>query len=361
MRGFGLLACGQLDRYVVRLFAGAFLGTMLAMMALMIVISLAVDFDEHWGEEATLLLLGHFYLLDVPFQFLRMAPLITTLAALLTLARLMRRNEWVAAVAAGIRPLRLLLPFFACGLGVIGLALALDQVFLESIARHRAAVEERLSGKKLEEMSDLLVRDRSGRAIQVKKTWIPGTDGAGARLEDLESTFLDDVTWRYVRADRATWGEDGWTFEGARLRDLRENTLEWIPVELGSYLDFTPTDLALAWKAREHPLELTSREVSELIRRDPDNPKLRTLELCGLAYQIANVVLLLSGLPLLLQFGARGAWRGVLVGLLQGLLYFVLESIFRSFGMEGQIGPFFAAWTPTVLFASAGIVLSATA
>jgi lipopolysaccharide export LptBFGC system permease protein LptF len=69
-----------------------------------------------------------------------------------------------------------------------------------------------------------------------------------------------------------------------------------------------------------------------------------------------HLVLLLIGLPFVLNFERRSSLEGVAVGLLLCALFFVADFLFQDLGQRGVLSPWLAGTAPVVLFGALGLV-----
>ena len=147
--------------------------------------------------------------------------------------------------------------------------------------------------------------------------------------------------------------------EGQRIEDDGRNRNP-VQADLEDDLRFTPEDVELAWKAREHPLDLSTGELGALLARDPTNLQLRTLRQYGLTFPLAGLVLLLVGLPFVVTHERGKAGERIARGFLLCVAYFLADTVARNLGLQGLVGPVFSGWLPLVLFGSLGAVLTAS-
>ncbi|AZR74912.1 permease [Anoxybacter fermentans] len=75
-----------------------------------------------------------------------------------------------------------------------------------------------------------------------------------------------------------------------------------------------------------------------------------------LALPFASLIFVLVGVPLSLR-NRKGWGMGVVFTLVVVFAYYVIQSLFRSFGSNGLLPPFWAAWLPNIIFAVLGIIL----
>jgi lipopolysaccharide export system permease protein len=352
---------GRLDRYVGGLFLASYATALLLVVGLVLIMDLAANLDyfEPWEDgtrvQGTLLL--RYYALNVPFLFLQVAPFVTVVAGLFTLVRLQKKNELVAALSAGVSAHRLLLPVFCGGLLAAGAMFALREAATASLGEKRDALHDVLENERYERVLEKLwIRDRAGNVVRLGEFW-----PAKAEIRDLEAHVNEDGTWITVRADRAVWrerpdGRHGWQLENGLREDVRDlqvrSVIEWLEV-----VEFTPQDVLVAQKGREREMELSFSETLELAARDPDDMRYQTLLQYHLTFPLANLVLLLVALPFLMGRERGHGAEGLVAGCLMCVLYFCIDFVTRSLGMDGTLSPLMASWLPVLLFGSLGAAL----
>ena len=123
---------------------------------------------------------------------------------------------------------------------------------------------------------------------------------------------------------------------------------------------FTPELARTFRRARDNPLELSYAEARELGARDPDNVVYQTLTQYHLTFPLANLVLLVVGLPLLLRHERGAGAEGLARGLLLCLFFFAADFVCRNLGVQGALDPLLASWLPVLFFGSLGVVLYAS-
>ncbi len=129
-----------LDRYLLRHFLVSYLVCLASFLALYVVIDLFTKLDEFAeaggsGDVAGWLQnVGVYYLYRLPWFFQRLSAVLSLIAGMFTLAWLERQNELLPVFAAGIAARRLLLPLLLAVLGVIGIALANQELIVPKCA-----------------------------------------------------------------------------------------------------------------------------------------------------------------------------------------------------------------------------------
>src|SRR3954470_18379258 len=94
---------------------------MFVVVGLYFVIEFTTNIDEYLepmkdhSPKPTVLIV-RYYLLDIPFLFLQVGPFVTLVASLFTVSKMLKHNEVVASLGAGVSAHRLLAPIVVLGL-----------------------------------------------------------------------------------------------------------------------------------------------------------------------------------------------------------------------------------------------------
>lgn len=365
MKRRGLKIGGRLDRYVAALFVSSYATAFFLVVGLFLILDMASNLDEYvetWkdGSHASTLLILRYYLLSIPFLFLQVAPFVTLVAGLFTTVKLLRYNEVIASLSAGVSSRRLLAPVFVggalCGLGMF----ELRELLGSSLARQRDAVKYVLDEKTFDVVyEELWLRDLNGSVVHLKE-FRPGTESRPPEVRGLQATLRSVARWSSTQAARATYetrnGRLGWWLEGGTRQEVRgEHRKE--PIDLLEGFDFDPELAVTFYRARRNPMDLTFSEARELAKRDPDSVVYATLLQYDITFPLANVVLLLAGLPILMRSRRGKAIEGMAAGCTLCIFYFAADFVLTNLGLQGGLDPYLAAWLPPLFFGSVGLVL----
>lgn len=358
---------GHIDRYVGSLFVASYATALLLVVGLAFIMDLANDleFFETWedGSRAPASAIVRYYLLSLPFVYLQVAPFVTVTAGLFTATRLVKNDEVVAALNAGVSAQRV---FLMAVLGSFVAAFAmffLREACTEAFSYRRDALHDMLDEHRNERVIEELWLREGFSAIRLGE-FRPSTGGPEpfAEIRDLLVLQREGQVYTEQVASRAVWvsGQEGpfWLLEDGELR--REQPGHEPFARRISEIEgvaFTPQDALLSWRGRENPMELSFSETLALVTHDPDNVQLQTLLQYHLTFPLANVVLLLVALPFLLTHRRGAGGEGLTAGILLCVFYFCTDFTTRSLGMEGACSPMVAAWLPILLFGSLGAAL----
>ncbi len=361
MRIAGLQLGGKIDSYVFTLFVGAYATSLLLVVGLAVIIDVAsnLDYFAPWadGTSAPTRWIARYYALNTPFLFLQVAPFVTVSAALFTVVKLLRHNELVACLNAGVSARRVTAPLFLGGalaaLGMIALRESATERLGPERDRLRHLLDTHSPGWRLD---DVWLSDLAGNVIGADR-FHPDL----GEVEGLEASGWRGPTLVSVSARRARWVEEagrrGWALEGGLLREETGDSSRRSSVEWFDAFDFSPRELLLAAKGEDRALELSLAELEQLAARDPDNLQYQTLFHYHVTFPLANLVLLLITLPFLFGKERGKSVEGLARAALMCVLYFAADFIARSLGMEGSLSPLWASWVVVLVFGSLGAVL----
>jgi len=361
----GLRLGGILDRYIGGLFVAAYATALLLVIGLQLVIYLASNLDqfEPWPDGTTPATLDviRFYLLNTPYLYLQVAPYVTAIAGLFTVSRMIRNNETVAALAAGVSAQRLLLSILFGGATATVAMIGLREWAAVAVGPRRDALLDMLEEQRREPVYESTwFNDRVGDTVHIRE-FRPATGSppvSELRGLDILGRRGDVVIQQTAR--RGIWasGRTGprWVVEEGFWQEVDDQKTRRPIGELQD-LAFTPRDILTAIKGRDKPLELSFAEIDTLLRAEPNDTGYQTLLQYSITFPIANLLLLLVSLPLLLGRERGHQLEGIVGGFLMCVLYFAVDFVCRALGMEGTLSPLVSSWLPVLLFGSFGIAL----
>ncbi len=353
---------GRLDRYVISHFVGSYCTALFLLLGLFLIMDLTSNLDDYLepapnGATASTAVLVRYYLLKLPFLFLEVAPFITLLAGMFTVNRLLKKNEVTPVLSGGLSVHRLLVPIFLCGLLLAGAMFGLRELVVSKVADKRDALLYQLENPGEERvLEEVAVHDLSGSMVFLERVY---PDAKPPRIEALSATVQTEQNKVSITADSAFWTEDQQRLRlvGGERRIVGNQEIQVQPVEFLDGFGFTP-DLVMTYVRAKNPLDLSFSEVQELMNREPEDSAYNTLWHYLLTFPLANVVLLLVGLPMLFQYErGKGSERMALGGMFC-LFYFAVDFVFRNLGLNGGLSPILAGWIPVLVVGSLGIALT---
>jgi lipopolysaccharide export LptBFGC system permease protein LptF len=228
------------------------------------------------------------------------------------------------------------------------------------LGRRRDLLQDHLEERRdLPVVENLVVRDLKGRAARLGQYRV-ARDPEASEFNDLSVLLREDAGTVILTATAGHPLTSGrWALTDGQKIEVDDQERHTHPLPVLEDLRFTPQDVELAWKAREHPMDLSYAELSDLQAREPSNLQYRTLLQYNLTFPLAGLVLLLVGLPFVVGDERGKAGERIARGFLLCVAYFGVDFVARTLGLQGAVGPIFSGWLPLVLFGSLGSVLTA--
>ena len=350
---------GRLDRYVAGIYlscwflAIVFFAGLFGVVDFFAKIGDLLDHARSTGGGAAII--GRFYACQAPRIFKEAAPFVMLMAALLTVLRLQRHNEFMAMLLTGRSSRRVLLPVFVLTAFFVGV-LAWVQ---ESVAPRVSVERERLESQLLKGRTDWTIeaihmRDAQGWLFSahevhvytglIGKLHVSGRDAQGRNVS--------------VSGSDATWDEQagGWRLQGGvrEVRDVKTGEL----IETGDaalvVTDVRPEDLLMEHR---EAFDLSYGEILEKSERYPTAPGYRLLRHYHVTYPLSVMLLVVLGVPFVLRRPQRRGFVGVGAALLLCVGFMLVDATARDLGNHGFLHPVVAAWLPVILAGSLGVVL----
>ena len=316
-----------------------------------------------------------YYLYRLLDELPRLLPVALLLALLYSLTNHARHNELIAIRCAGVSVWRLSLPFYMLGILLSGaLFIVTDFVFPNSQEAVQAVLTRHLDEKK-QENKDLVS----------KFNFRNGTDGRiwEAASFDKRRWVLDQpiVKWamsptvsRTISAKTAYWTNDVWRFEQVTQWE-RTATNETPEEQREAHLDFPafserPQDFLNDIKFRSFSdsklikkSRFSLKEILQYLEYKPDlddaeSDRIHTQLHARLAAPWTCLVVVMIAIPFASLSGKRNVFVGVASSIAFCFTYFVLQRFGLALGTSGAAPSWAAAWTPNILFAAMGLVLT---
>jgi lipopolysaccharide export system permease protein len=306
-----------------------------------------------------------YYAAGVPLIVLQVAPFVTVMGACMALVDLRRWNELYPMMESGRSLARILAPVVAFS-ALLTAVLVVAHDGLAPLAVQARIEVERAMENDVGHVTYRLphVRDGAGNTWSIYG-WDPVAEVAeGARSAPFKAkgrTYdlleIPKMTWRKTEGAPGGWfPEKGRLFLPAGDRPGGSDTVLEVPSDRAVPTDITPSDIELA-RASEDIEGLSTSGLRRLRDRHPGLPYLSVLLYRRITYPLANLILLLVGVPLVLRGEGASLFLSVLAALGVCAGYFVFDSIACDLGGRGVLPAGVATWLATIAFGAAGVTL----
>lgn len=301
-------------------------------------------------------------------------PVALLLALLYTLTHHARYNEITALRAAGISMWRLCVPYFLVGFAASVALFALNEIgvprstdWAEQILHRYMHKAHNTTRKEMQAFQN----ERTGRK------WL----FASFNFNEAELTGVQ-VNWnlpngleRQLNAQRAVYSKPGWTFYNVKEFEQARKTATLVPFLQTNVLvmpkfDETPAEIENEIQMGQYE-SLHSRKLNipltvlwEYLRRHPKLPRAEagrwwTKFYGRLAEPWTCLVVVLIAIPFGVASGRRNLFVGVAGSVFICFAFFVVQQVGLAMGEGGRLPAWLAAWLPNMVFAAAGLLLTA--
>jgi len=354
----------NLDRYVGRAIAGSFAAALLFFLLLWVLLDLLnnlggyLDKADKAGIGAVQLLwhLTGFYARLTPFSFVTLGPFVTVIGCNFAISRLMTQNEVQPMLFVGRSMARILRPALICG-ALVGLGMAACWQW----------VVPGIAGEVAEAQGAFLGGDRTIKNVVLEARSEQSFVGLRVRHYDPERRELEGVQYlrvdrafddpHLILADRARWDDrlGDWRLENGKL-ETKGGIKEKDVLVLGAP-EWTPEVIRRRGQENIDCDLFAYDELLETRRARPNRVDVAMALHRHVTYPLANLILLMLALPFAIHFERGGRVERVLgaIGVCAG--YLVFDLICQNLGRTGYLHPVVAAWSPTILFGSLGVMM----
>jgi LPS export ABC transporter permease LptG/LPS export ABC transporter permease LptF len=300
----------------------------------------------------------NYFLYLTPLMLYQLAPLVTLVACLVTLAVLAKNNEVIAFKASGISVYRLIFPLALAGILLAGGMFLLDNTYLPYANQRQDALRNQIKGRPAQTY------------FQPARQWIFGENDkiynyelfdpdrqlfGGLNIFEMNhGTF--EIT-RRVFASRALWepSENTWVLTGGWIRefDSAGKVTRYFPFKAYSLPELTEPPSYFRREVRQY-YQMNWRQLGQYIanlrRAGFDTARLAVQWQKKFAFPLIAAIIVLLSAPFAFLAGTRGAIGGIAVAVGIGIIYWATSALFEAMGSIGQLPPLLAAWSPDAIF-----------
>lgn len=341
-----------LDRYVVR----AILGAVLLVLAVVLVLGALFVFIDQQSDigtgRYTALAAFWYTLLNLPQLAYELLPIIALIGSLLGLGSLARGSELTVIRATGISVGRLAGIALSAGLILVILEVLLGEFLAPPL--QQAAREQKAFSK----LSNVSFGGGSGAWVRDGDLILNVAGQSGQRQFGSMQIFELSPQHRLLalgHAGHATAGAKGkWLLGDYTESRFADDTVTATPP--GQRLLESNVSAGFLGLAIEDPKQLTSRALWRLIRyfqsNDLDTREYLFAFWSRIARTVAIAFTVLLAIPFVLgSLRAAGAGTRMMLGLILGIGFFLLQRLIESGTVVFNLNPVVLAWLPTVLLA----------
>ena len=284
------------------------------------------------------------------------------LISVLVLFAVMSRNQEVTAIRASGGSLhRLCLPLLLYGVLISAAGYYFENSFLPQTNRLALSARNKIKNSNPAMFrQDVWLRTTSGEIVNYKhfddkQNFLVGVNrykldrSGGKALQIVRNQTLQYRDGWVFHKPGAGWHFD---FEGEDLRPVP------IELEVGQKLDLELDPADLTQKKRKAS-EFSIRELKDYLvylkNLGYSETHYETELYAKFSKPLMPLIMMLLAMPMGFQFGRRGTFYGIALGLIAGLAFLGLFEIVKQMGSTGLLSPIAAGWVVVVLFGSVSL------
>ena len=345
----------RLDRYLMRRFMFSLVWSLIGFWAIFLVVHLVEHLDKFIDKGAPAKYVALYYIYYSPFILILVIPIAVLLATLFSVGFLGRRNELLAMRAAGVSLLRIAMPLLFLGLMVTAVVMVAGETIYPRMEQRRADLTAQfLSGGPRPSQiiyQSLFSPGMNGRVFYFKSFNVVQQVGSDVTVQTFrEGRMTELLEMRNLRYRDSTWvGESG---QRRLFETTADSATHYEAFDSRAFLDWreTPTDLLRRWVDPERTGYFELKAAIERIRATGGDPTFQKTELVlKIAYPFLNFLLVLIGFPIAARTKHSGTALNFGIAMMIAFALRVMIEVFRSFGHNGDIPAWVAAWTPDIV------------
>jgi len=349
-----------LDKYIAKNFLTGYLIAFCVLIGLRIIIDLFVNLDEfteraNLGAMVVVRNILIFYGLNFTLYFRDFAGMITVVAAVFSVGKMVRSSELVAVMASGVSLKRVIAPIVTLALLLTGLLVVDQELIIPSLSDKLVRSQDALPGQESYDVK--FITDGTGSLI-----WTQNFDVKTATLD--KPTILtrvrkpDSAIWEMtgrIDAEKAVYNfqTGNWDLINGFLTQ-RDSNKGRQPIAFYTS-DITPKDIPVRRNAENKTL-LSSHQLSVLAAQGlklKDQAQLYSQKHFRITEPIINLVMLLVSLPILVCRDPKAMKSAIMISFAATsacfITTFVCKMLATEFIFEG-IMPELWAWLPVFIF-----------
>jgi lipopolysaccharide export LptBFGC system permease protein LptF len=307
--------------------------------------------------------MGRYYLVRLPVVVSYLLPTVILFASIFSITRLAQANEILPIAASGTSLRRMALPFLVAAVLAAVTMAAVDEFVLSRLADEIAETDDILDTRE----RSYGVEDYDGWT----KLFAHEYDHVHKTLGLVQITRLDSDARpvEHVRAKTCQWdaARRHWVaYEGTvefpreivtpagGRPQVRKESIG--PEGYTVTAAFTPETLRKGSSLMNLLPFAPMSKLLEEARKFPHIPACVMKVHARITFPLSPILLLLLGLPFVIAAHSKSFLKGLFFCFLMALAYYLVHFACMMLGHQGRLPPVAAAWLPTLLFGTAGLV-----
>lgn len=346
-----------LDLYIIKKFLGAYIFSILLLLAIVVVFDINEKLDAMMTAPLSETIFDYFWNF-LPYFANQFSPLFTFIAVIFFTSKMADHSEIIAILSSGVSFKRLLIPYMVSAAIIASFTFILSAYVIPPANVKRIAYTNKyVKNKKITYGSNIQLQVAPGVIAYLSRFDNTSKNGYRFSLDKFENKVLKSrLTAQSVKYDTLyNWKLSDYTirdFKGLNETITRGNSLDTI-------IPFEPKDFLIATNDQEM---LTLPQLREYIgkqkKRGVANIKNFEIEMHRrYANTAAAFILTLIGMSLSSRKQRGGAGVNIGIGIGLSFTYILFSQVTATFAISGYTSPMLAMWIPNIIFLIIGLYL----
>jgi len=353
-----------LDRYLLRKFIGLLLYSMMAFIAIFLVVDVVENMDKFIDADLTKYQIFLYYTLNIPFFISTALPMSMLIASVFSIGVLNKNNEITAMKASGLSLYRIATPLLLLSLVISVCSFMFD----DQVTVH--------TNRQLDEYKEQYIKKRPPkRALRRDNIFIQDTENRNLIIQNFNGQTMTgrQATIQYLQSGRLTkridaktilWDDSTQTWKMADYVERvfstadSEKVIASSPDTMTVLLTVSPNEIL---KESIDPAQMDYAELSGFIydlKRIGIDPRKWEVNLhFKFAFAFTNFVVVLFGLPLMAIQKKGGLAFGAGLSIFVIFIYYAFIKVGQVMGFKGMLPPLLSVWVGNIVFIISGIIL----
>lgn len=342
-----------LDRYISRTIISGTLMVLLVLGALLAFVDFVSEMDDVGKGQYSMLQAAMYVLLSLPKRLYELFPTAVLIGSLLSLGTLAGNSEFTVMRAAGISIMRIVFSVLKAGFILLVFVALIGELVVPGSERHA----QNLRAKNLQQTISLAGGGgfwaRDGQRFLYVSHVFPGMNLGKVNIYELsENNQLKRIT----HAKSAQYLNDQWQLNDIQQTEFNNNQIESRTIKSEVWQKLLNPDLFNVVSVEPGNMSAIDLfKYSNYLRsNDLDSSPYELAFWIKIFTPISSLVMLLIALPFI--FGSQrssGAGNRMLVGLLLGIGFYLLNRTVNHLGQVYHVYPFISASAPVIAVAIA--------
>lgn len=344
----------KFDRHLLLSLSLSILAALLFLLGIDFLVQSSEESSNLGRENYSFLIMAFTLLLQIPSKTVEFLPAAVLVGSLMTLGQLNRQNELTVLRASGISKWRIARSGFILAISLGILSLLINEYLAQPLEQQSEYIKNQALGRIQQNQGQSIWMNENGeRFIHIQDLNPDGTLGNINFYQKTNNTITIE------HAEYASFAENHWQLHHVEKYTITPEKIEQIPSSTIWQTELTPELFASRKNAQEH---LSLKELHNNIqflkanRISHQNESLRFWQ--QLFIPLSTLTMLLLALPF--AYSAQreqAAGTRLVIGILLGLLYYILEGILSNLSLLLNWPPVFGALAPIIILAIPPFIL----